>query len=319
MLDEIARLSKSDSRSANSMRSACAAWSGAGRGRRNRLAARPRLRNCGPMLVLPADGSANEAQASPSRCSGRSTSWLKEKQSKVLPPGVATAGNVDLDESRCVFFCSPVLGMRGTRLTGVLEILRFPGAGPTDAGSLPGLPGSGVRTGRRFPSPPTARQLPPVVRGPETHPGLCPAGSPQPGLKETAFTVANEGRRLIGCDRVSVLVRRGTRCRLVAVSGVATVNRRANAVRALERLATGMLARANRCGTRTRKANVLRNWNAARTRISTNRTPADWRSCRCVCSRSKRTRTLAPGGRRAGRGTVLRHVGRALALERDGG
>ncbi len=59
-------------------------------------------------------------------------------------------------------------------------------------------------------------------------------------LTETAFTIANEGRRLIGCDRVSVLVQHGVRYRLVATSGVANVNQRANVVRGLERLGTAV-------------------------------------------------------------------------------
>jgi multidrug efflux pump subunit AcrA (membrane-fusion protein) len=56
-------------------------------------------------------------------------------------------------------------------------------------------------------------------------------------LAETAYTVANEGRRVIGCDRLSVLVARGRRCRLVATSGVSRIERRSGAARRLERLA----------------------------------------------------------------------------------
>jgi hypothetical protein len=61
-------------------------------------------------------------------------------------------------------------------------------------------------------------------------------------LKTTAYTIVNEGRRLVGCDRVSLAVRRGRRCRLVAVSGVDVVQRRATAVGQLETLATRVLA-----------------------------------------------------------------------------
>ena len=57
-------------------------------------------------------------------------------------------------------------------------------------------------------------------------------------LTETAFTIANECRRLMGCDRVSVLAQHGTRFRLIATSGVANINERANVVRSLERLGT---------------------------------------------------------------------------------
>jgi GAF domain-containing protein len=53
----------------------------------------------------------------------------------------------------------------------------------------------------------------------------------------TAFTLANEARRIIGCDRVGVLVKRRRKLRLEAVSGQETVERRANEVRAIEELA----------------------------------------------------------------------------------
>jgi multidrug resistance efflux pump len=53
----------------------------------------------------------------------------------------------------------------------------------------------------------------------------------------TAFTLANEARRIIGCDRVGVLVKRRRTLRLEAVSGQETVERRANEVRAIEELA----------------------------------------------------------------------------------
>ena len=53
----------------------------------------------------------------------------------------------------------------------------------------------------------------------------------------TAFVMANEARRIIGCDRVSVLVKRGRKLRLEAVSGQESVERRASAVQAIEALA----------------------------------------------------------------------------------
>lgn len=52
----------------------------------------------------------------------------------------------------------------------------------------------------------------------------------------TAFVLANEARRIIGCDRVSVLVRRRRKMRLEAVSGQESVERRASAVQAIETL-----------------------------------------------------------------------------------
>lgn len=59
---------------------------------------------------------------------------------------------------------------------------------------------------------------------------------------ETAYVVANEGRRLAGCDRASVAVRRGGRCRLEAVSGQAELDRRSNVARLLGRLCSAAVA-----------------------------------------------------------------------------
>ncbi|MEX0613974.1 MAG: efflux RND transporter periplasmic adaptor subunit [Pirellulales bacterium] len=56
-------------------------------------------------------------------------------------------------------------------------------------------------------------------------------------LSETAYIVANEGRRVVGCDRLSVLVARGRRCRLLATSGVSRAERRSGATRGLEQVA----------------------------------------------------------------------------------
>ncbi len=51
--------------------------------------------------------------------------------------------------------------------------------------------------------------------------------------RATAFTIASEGRRLIGCDRVSVLLKRGGRWRMEVVSGLDNVEQRARSVRLL--------------------------------------------------------------------------------------
>lgn len=55
-------------------------------------------------------------------------------------------------------------------------------------------------------------------------------------LSSAAYALANEGRLLVGCDRLSVLVRRGRSYRVLAVSGQDDVNRRTAAVRSLEDL-----------------------------------------------------------------------------------
>jgi multidrug efflux pump subunit AcrA (membrane-fusion protein) len=59
----------------------------------------------------------------------------------------------------------------------------------------------------------------------------------QSGLRRTAFAIVNEGRRTVACDRLSLAIHRAGRGKLLAVSGVDTFDRRAEAVRSLERLA----------------------------------------------------------------------------------
>jgi biotin carboxyl carrier protein len=61
-------------------------------------------------------------------------------------------------------------------------------------------------------------------------------GSLEP--RATAYTLANEGRRLVECDRVSVAIRKGNKCRIEAVSGQETFDKRSNTVTLLGNLAT---------------------------------------------------------------------------------
>ncbi|MBX3413606.1 MAG: HlyD family efflux transporter periplasmic adaptor subunit [Pirellulales bacterium] len=59
---------------------------------------------------------------------------------------------------------------------------------------------------------------------------------------ETAFTIANEGRRLIECDRVSVAIRHGRKCKIEAISGQDTLDKRSNVVTLLNQLTTAVAA-----------------------------------------------------------------------------
>jgi multidrug efflux pump subunit AcrA (membrane-fusion protein) len=59
----------------------------------------------------------------------------------------------------------------------------------------------------------------------------------QLNLAATAYAVANEGRRVLRCDRLSVLVGRGRSCKLLAASGVSRVERRSGAARRLANVA----------------------------------------------------------------------------------
>lgn len=51
---------------------------------------------------------------------------------------------------------------------------------------------------------------------------------------ETSYRIVNESRRMFGCDRVTVLVPKGSRFRVASVSGVSVIDRRSNTIRYLE-------------------------------------------------------------------------------------
>ncbi len=55
-------------------------------------------------------------------------------------------------------------------------------------------------------------------------------------LKETSYAVANDGKRLVGCDRLSVALKLAGKTRIEAVSGQEIVEQRANLIRELTRL-----------------------------------------------------------------------------------
>jgi multidrug efflux pump subunit AcrA (membrane-fusion protein) len=57
-------------------------------------------------------------------------------------------------------------------------------------------------------------------------------------VRETCYTIVNEGRRLLGCDRVTVAILRQGSCQVEAVSGQDTIDNRSNVVTLLGKLAT---------------------------------------------------------------------------------
>jgi len=57
-------------------------------------------------------------------------------------------------------------------------------------------------------------------------------------LKDTAYTIVNEGRRLIECDRVSVAMLKGGKLKVIAISGQDSIEHRSNIVQSLNSLAT---------------------------------------------------------------------------------
>ncbi len=60
-------------------------------------------------------------------------------------------------------------------------------------------------------------------------------------LREAAYAVANDGKKLVGCDRLSVAMKIGGRVLVEAVSGQEVVEQRANLIRELTRLCKAVI------------------------------------------------------------------------------
>jgi multidrug resistance efflux pump len=138
---------------------------------------------------------------------------------------------------------SPVAGpvANGEALAGVLEVVQRPGGSPAQHEGYLQLLAVLCEFAADFHRQRRVRVLETVAErardierfGLDVHSSLA--------LAVTAAAVANEGRRLVECDRLSVAVRRGRRVRILAVSGLESVDQRANIVRRLEDLAQAVI------------------------------------------------------------------------------
>lgn len=166
---------------------------------------------------------------------------LQSGESSLVPPQSGSEGE---DEAGNPTNFLLVLGPIRTELStvAIVEVFQRPGAGPkTQSGYLNFLNQvTELATGffknrqlRHFGDRESLwTQLEEFTRN--IHSSLDP--------KAAAYTIANEGRRLIECDRVSVALQRGRKCVVEAVSGQDLFDKRSNLVRLMGDLATSVVA-----------------------------------------------------------------------------
>ncbi len=158
----------------------------------------------------------------------------------LIPPHSGTGDNrgeeIAANPTDYLLVLSPIKSDRGVE--GVVEVFQRPGARPTTQkgylrflGQICELAGEYIKS-RRLRHFTTKQSLWEQL---EAFTGLVHKAL---NSRETAYTIANEGRRLIGCDRVTVALRRGSGYRIEAISGQDTFDNRSNLVRMLRKLAT---------------------------------------------------------------------------------
>ncbi len=166
---------------------------------------------------------------------------LGESSGMLVAPQSGAEGNQEAgNPTDWLLVLGPLVSNRAPR--GVIEIFQRPGAGPvTQRGYLRFLLqlcelGGNYLATRQLRSFEDRQslwgQLEQFTK--TVHESLDPI--------RTAYTVVNEGRRLIECDRVSLAIWRGRKCRVEAISHQDTIDKRSNIAVLLSRLATRVVA-----------------------------------------------------------------------------
>jgi hypothetical protein len=163
-------------------------------------------------------------------------------QTRIVLPRASAVNGPSPNPTDFLLLLSPLAPAEDGLGAGVLEVAQRPGASPAAQQGYLQLLGALCELAADFHRQRRLRLLQGMAERTQlaeqftlaVHASLDPAA--------TACAVANEGRRLIECDRVSVAVRRGGAFRLLSVSGLETLDRRANIVRRLEELTAAVVA-----------------------------------------------------------------------------
>ena len=161
---------------------------------------------------------------------------LSSGNALLVPPGAGGQGeNADGNPSAHLVILAPLRVEQ--EVVGLVEIFQRPGGGPTTqrgyvrfVTQMADLAADFLKNQRlRFLNDRQQlwKQLEQFLRS--IHASL--------DVRQAGYSIVNEGRRLIGCDRVSLAVQDGGRLRVVTVSGLDTIDRRATEVRHLGNLA----------------------------------------------------------------------------------
>ena len=165
---------------------------------------------------------------------------LRNGEQLLVPPFSGAEGDDDAgNPTSYLLVLAPI--MQNGETQGVIEIFQRPSAGPaSQRGYLKFLVEMSQKAGDYLRAH-RLRELSDwqTMYSEVEHFARGVHGSLDP--RTTAYTIANEGRRLIGCDRVSVAIRKGRKCQVEAVSGQDSMDTRANSVMLLSKLATAVM------------------------------------------------------------------------------
>lgn len=165
----------------------------------------------------------------------------ESKQALVVPPHATTAGNVQSQDNptQQLLVIAPLLLEGETQ--AIVEVFQRPGGGPTtQRGYLRFLVQMADLAGD-FLKTQNLKQLRERQALWQQVEQFVLAVHRSLELTPTAYAIANEGRRIVGCDRVSLVLWKHGRCEVRAVSGLDSLDRRAVQVKRLAELTRAVL------------------------------------------------------------------------------
>lgn len=158
-----------------------------------------------------------------------------------LPPHSGSPGHADGDNpSAFLLLLSPVVADGQT--LAVVEILKQPGDFPAAPDGYLRFLSAACELAADYCRQQQLRALRASAAHWERLENFAQAVHGGLDLRHVAHAIANDGRQVLGCDRLSVAVLHGRKARLAAVSGVDAIDRRAAGVRRLEQLIAAVLA-----------------------------------------------------------------------------
>jgi hypothetical protein len=163
-------------------------------------------------------------------------------QARAVLPRAGKATDLTPNPTDFLLLLSPLPSGAEGEGAGVLEIAQRPGASPASQQGALQLLEALAELAADFHRQQRLRVLQALAAKTQILEQFTLAVHASLDLGATACAIANEGRRLIECDRVSVAVRRRGAFQVLSVSGLETLDRRAGIVRRLEELASAVVA-----------------------------------------------------------------------------
>jgi len=183
-------------------------------------------------------GSSDAARVQHSRLLER---VVEGKQALLVPPKSGPPGETEAaNPTELLLVIAPLIFE--DQVHGVIEIFQRPGGGPTTQRGYLRFLAEMADLAADFLKNSRLRQLKDRQQTWQQLEQFLQAIHGSLDLRQTGYAIVNEGRRLLGCDRVSLaLCHGGRRATIEAVSGLDSIERRADQIRRLQDLTRAVL------------------------------------------------------------------------------